>query len=106
VGCEVWRNKESGPASASFRDAPAEVKRPRLCGDVRITRRWRFVDSEQGFFADSAVREVHAVREKAVRDDIARRVRPACSHCSEEEFNELVRKMADQQVRSERKLSW
>jgi hypothetical protein len=77
-----------------------------LCGDVRITRRQYFLDSEQRAFADSAVREVHAVREKAVRDDIARRVRPMCSHCSEEEFKELVRKMADRQVRSERKQSW
>jgi hypothetical protein len=64
------------------------------------------VDSEQIFGADSAVREVHSVREKTVRDDIARRVRPVCSHCSDEEFNELVRKMADHQVRSERKQSW
>jgi hypothetical protein len=46
------------------------------------------------------------MREQAVRDEIARRVKRVCSHCSDEEFKELVGKMAEQQVRSERKLSW
>jgi hypothetical protein len=64
------------------------------------------LDSEERVLSDSAVNDVHAVREQAVREEIARRVRRVCSHCSDDEFKELVRKMADQQVRYERKLSW
>ena len=64
------------------------------------------LNSEKSTSADSALTALHTVREKAVREDIARRVRPVCSHCTDAEFTELVRKMAEQQVRYERKLAW
>jgi len=64
------------------------------------------LDSQQSIPADSALATLHTIREKAVREDIARRVRRVCSHCTDAEFAELVRKMAEQQVRYERKLTW
>jgi len=41
-------------------------------------------------------------REEAVRSDLAKRLRRVCAHLSEEEFSELVHKMAERQIRGER----
>jgi len=46
-----------------------------------------------------------AVRNAGVRDDIARRIRKACTHLSENEFGQLVDEMADRQLRGERRIS-
>jgi hypothetical protein len=50
--------------------------------------------------------EIHARREKEVRDDIARRLKPVCSNFPDDEFQKLVGVMADRQVKRERRLIW
>jgi hypothetical protein len=64
------------------------------------------LDAEEHAYQDPALTEIHAAREKSVRDDVARRLRRVCSHCDEEDFRNLVRKIADQKVRDERKPVW
>ena len=62
--------------------------------------------SEEHVYSDSGIAEVHSLRERAVRDEIAQRLRGVCSHFSDDEFEKLVRLMAVRQVRSERRQSW
>jgi hypothetical protein len=45
----------------------------------------------------------YAVREKGIRESIAKRLRSVCSQLSDAEFEELVRTMAKLQLRSERR---
>ena len=60
--------------------------------------------SEEHGFGDSTVEEIHSRREKEVREDIARRLKPVCSNFSTDEFQKLVATMADRQVSRERRL--
>jgi hypothetical protein len=62
--------------------------------------------SEQHAFSDSTLEQIHALREKAVREDIARRLKRVCSNFSDEEFEKLVALMAGRQVKRERRLIW
>jgi len=62
--------------------------------------------SEEHAFSDSSLEEIHSLREKAVREDIARRLRRVCSNFSDDEFQKLVAVMADRQVKRERRLIW
>jgi hypothetical protein len=62
--------------------------------------------SEEHPFSDSTLDEIHSLREKAVREDIARRLKRVCNSFPEDEFEELVTKMADRQVKRERLLIW
>jgi len=80
--------------------------RPRLCGVVRSLNRVRFLGSEQHVFPESGLTEAHSLREKAVREDIARRLEKVCSHFSEDEFETLVAVMAARQVKCERRPTW
>jgi hypothetical protein len=48
--------------------------------------------------------QFHTSRRLAIRDDIAKRLRNACSHLAPEEFKELVDQMAETQLRSERRV--
>jgi hypothetical protein len=57
-------------------------------------------------YTDSALLEMHALREKEVREEIAMRLRCVCSDFSHEDFDRLVRKMAERQLRDERRLVW
>ena len=41
------------------------------------------------------------LRTQAIRTDIAKRLRRACSHLSDEEFSVLVEKMTNEQMRGE-----
>jgi len=66
----------------------------------------RVLGLEERAFGDSTVDEVHSRREKEVRDDIARRLKPVCSNFPDDEFQKLVKTMADQQVKCERRLIW
>jgi hypothetical protein len=50
--------------------------------------------------------ELHALREKQVREEIAKRLRGVCGNFAEEDFDRLVKKMAERQVRDERRLIW
>lgn len=62
--------------------------------------------SEEHAYSNSGMGEVHALREKVVREDITRRLREVCSNFSDDEFEKLVRLMAARQVRCERRQSW
>jgi hypothetical protein len=57
-------------------------------------------------YTDSALSELHALREKEVREEIATRLRCVCGNFSHEDFDRLVQKMAERQVRDERRLVW
>jgi hypothetical protein len=56
--------------------------------------------------ADSEPTRPQAHREDKVRDEIARRLSRVCGNFSEKEFRELVTKMAERQVRDERRQRW
>lgn len=56
--------------------------------------------------ADSEPTGHQAHREDRVRDEIARRLSRVCGNFSENEFQELVSKMAERQLRDERRQRW
>jgi len=62
--------------------------------------------SDDYAFSESGLEEVHSLREKAVREDIARRLGNVCSNFSQDEFDELVAVMAARQLRCERRAVW
>lgn len=82
-------------------------ERPQLCGDVLcLFLSGRGLGSEEHAFSDSTLDEIHSLREKAVREDIARRLKGVCSNLPDDEFQKLVTVMADRQVKRERRLIW
>ncbi len=76
-----------------------------MCDDVRILRRVAQLEPEK-VYTDSALSEVHALREKEVREEIATRLRCVCDNLPQDDFDRLVQKMAERQVRDERRLVW
>lgn len=64
------------------------------------------LESREKVYTDPTTSELHALREKEVREEIARRLRRVCECFSEEDFEKLVRKMAERQLRDERRLIW
>jgi hypothetical protein len=62
--------------------------------------------SEEKIYTDSVISELHALREQQVREEIARRLRRVCGCFSDEDFEKLVQKMAERQLRDERRLVW
>ena len=62
--------------------------------------------SEQHVFTESGLTQAHSLREKAVREDIARRLGKVCSHFSEDDFERLIAVMAARQVKCERRPTW
>jgi hypothetical protein len=61
---------------------------------------------EERAFGDPTLDEVHSLREKQVREDISRRLKPVCSNFPDDEFKKLVEVMADRQVKRERRMIW
>ena len=57
-------------------------------------------------YTDSALLELHALREKQVREEIATRLRCVCGDFSPDDFDRLVQKMAERQLRDERQPVW
>jgi hypothetical protein len=57
-------------------------------------------------YTDSVLSERHALREKEVREEIAGRLRGVCASFSHDDFDHLVQKMAERQVKDERRLLW
>jgi len=51
------------------------------------------------------VAEMEAVRRASVRADIARRIKRACTHLTDDEFTRLVDEMTDRQLRGERRIN-
>lgn len=80
--------------------------RPRLCDDVRFLRLASHLESPEKVHTDSTLSELHALREKQVREDIAKRLRSVCVDFSHDDFDRLVKKMAERQLRDERRLIW
>jgi hypothetical protein len=64
------------------------------------------LEAKEKVHTDSALSELHALREKQVREDIAKRLRRVCGSFPEEDFDRLVQKMAERQLRDERRLVW
>jgi transcriptional regulator len=62
--------------------------------------------SEEHVSSESGLAEVHSLREKAVREDIARRLGQVCANFSQDEFDALVAIMAARQVKCERRPIW
>ena len=71
-----------------------------------LTRSSPPLESAEKADTDSALSELHALREKAVREEIARRLRGVCCNFPDEDFNRMVEGMAERQVRDERRLLW
>ena len=61
---------------------------------------------ERYAITDPDVIEHHAPREDQVRAEIASRLSRVCANFSPHEFKKLVRKMAERQLRDERRLRW
>ena len=66
----------------------------------------RQLESPEKVYTDSRLSELHALRERQVREDIAKRLRSVCVDFSHEDFDRLVKKMAERQLRDERRLLW
>ena len=76
------------------------------CRTFDFSVRFSVVTSEEHAYIKSSMREVHALRERVVREEIALRLRGVCSNFSDDEFEKLVRLMAARQVSCERRQSW
>jgi hypothetical protein len=64
------------------------------------------LESQEKAYTNPALSELHALREKQVREEIAKRLRRVCGNFPEEDFDRLVKKIAERQVRDERRLVW
>ena len=80
--------------------------RPTLCGNVKYLRLASQLESQEKVYTDPALSERHALREKQVREEIATRLRTVCRNFPQEDFDRLVKKIAERQVRDERRLVW
>jgi hypothetical protein len=57
-------------------------------------------------YTDSTIEDLHALREKEVREEIAQRLRGVCGGFPNEDFEQMVNTMAERQLRDERRLVW
>jgi len=64
------------------------------------------LEPQKKLYAYSPLSELHALREKEVREEIATRLRHVCGNFSRDEFDRLVQKMAERQLKDERRLVW
>jgi hypothetical protein len=71
-----------------------------------VSQQSSFLESEAHGSTDSALSAVHSLREKSVREDIARRLSEVCSNFTVDEFEHLVALMAARQVKCERRPAW
>jgi hypothetical protein len=92
-------------ANNLFLFCPPERVRPVSCGDVRFLRLASQLKPQEKVNTDS-LSELHALREKQVREEITKRLRSVCVNFPQEDFDRLVKKMAERQVRDERRLVW
>jgi hypothetical protein len=67
---------------------------------------WILLKADEYVHTDIEVTEHQALREEKVREEIARRVGRVRGGFSEHEFQELVSKMAERQLRDERRQRW
>jgi len=64
------------------------------------------LESQEKVYTESGLSELHTLREKQVREEIATRLRRVCANFSQEDFDRLIKKMAERQLRDERRLVW
>jgi hypothetical protein len=64
------------------------------------------MDPTSKVYSESGLAELHALREKQVRDEISGRLREVCARFPDAEFKQLVGEMAERQLRDERRLIW
>ena len=62
-----------------------------------------FLDGQRDLRGDFAGPSQEQVRRDRIRGDIARRIKRACSHLGEDEFQLLVDEMTDRQLKGERR---
>jgi hypothetical protein len=67
---------------------------------------WKQVKLDKFVHTDIDLSDHQALREDKVREEIARRLSCICGNFSEHEFQELVSKMAERQLRDERRQRW
>jgi hypothetical protein len=79
--------------------------RPALCVNV-LSSSPPQLESKEKVYAESALRELHALREREVREEISRRLRKVCASFPDDDFDQMVEKMAQRQLRDERRLVW
>ena len=78
-----------------------------MCGHVRsIFAPPLSLESQGKVSTVSALKELHALREKEVREEIAQRLRGVCGGFPNEDFEQMVNTMAERQLRDERRLVW
>ena len=54
---------------------------------------------------DVSAAALEAARKASIRADIAKRVKRACTHLSDEEFSRLVDEMTERQLKGERRIN-
>jgi hypothetical protein len=64
------------------------------------------LDLRAKIYTDSTIEDLHALREKEVREEIAQRLRGVCGSFPNEDFEQMVNTMAERQLRDERRLVW
>jgi hypothetical protein len=98
----------SASTKISFRNKPKNIENGPDCAVTYFVffSSGRFLGSEEHAFSNSALADAHSLREKAVREDIARRLGHICSDFSADEFEKLVSLMAARQVKCERRATW
>jgi hypothetical protein len=64
------------------------------------------LESDEHVYRETGMAEIHSLREKVVREDITRRLKGVCSNFADDEFETLVRLMAERQVKCERRQNW
>jgi len=79
---------------------------PNCAMTYRVFSSGRLLGSEEYAFSSQSLAEAHSLREKAVREDIARRLGQICSDFPQDEFEKLVSLMAERQVKCERRATW
>ena len=97
----------SASAKISFLDNPKNIENGPDCavtyfGFLAAVA----LGSEEHAISNSALADAHSLREKTVREDIARRLGHICSDFSADEFEKLVSLMAARQVKCERRSTW
>jgi hypothetical protein len=68
-------------------------------------RRVVFLEAERHVRVDSLEAHMEGARRNRIRDDIARRLRRACSHLGDDDFGRLVDEMVDRQIKGERRVT-
>jgi len=64
------------------------------------------LESDEQTYTEHGITALHALREQAVREEIARRLRGVCANFPDEDFERLVSQIARRQVKDERRLLW